>query len=267
MRYELFLAVRYLGGLRRQQPVVSVIATISVAGIALGVAALLVVLGVMSGFDADLEEKIVGANPHLLVQMQGGITDVEGLSRKILDTPGVEAAAPMLQAETLIRHGDEAQGVLLRGVDLLKEPQVTRLPGLLKQGNWPPAPDEIVIGSELARRWGLSLGDTVEVVGGDKKGKPVPMRVGGIFTTGMYDYDMHLTLIQLETAKGIVGGNALPSGIGVRLKQAVRAPEVQQRGLAGARRAHDHRQLARVDRQVHPAQHLQRLPAHRVRLL
>jgi len=224
----MFLAMRYLGGLRRQQPVVSVIATISVAGIALGVAALLVVLGVMSGFDADLEEKIVGANPHLLVQMEGGIADVEGLSQKILETPGVVAAAPMLQTQTLVRHGNEALGVLLRGVDPLKEPQVTRLSQLIKQGSWPPAPDEIVIGSELAKRWGLSVGDPIEVVGGDKKGKPAAMRVGAIFQSGMYDYDMHLTLTRLQTAQQLAGGTASPSGIGVRLEQAIRAPEIQR---------------------------------------
>ena len=229
MRYELFLAGRYLGGLRRQQPVVSVIATISVMGIALGVAALLVVLGVMSGFDADLEEKIVGANPHLLVQVEGGVADVEGLSARILETPGVLAAAPMLQAETLVRHGDEAQGVLLRGVDPEKEPQVTRLPHLLKAGTWPPGRNEIVLGSELARRWGLSVGDSIEVVGNDRKGKPVPLRVGGIFTTGMYDYDMHLTLTRLETAQAIAGAGSRPTGIGVRIEQAIRAPETQRR--------------------------------------
>ena len=229
MRYQVFLALRYLGGLRRQQPVVSVIATISVLGIALGVAALLVVLGVMSGFDADLEEKIVGANPHLLVQMEGGVTDAQALAEKILQTPGIAAAAPMLQTQTLIRHGDEALGVLLRGVDPLKEPQVTRLPQLVRQGSWPPGPGELMVGSELAKRWGLRVGDPVELIGGDKKGKPVPLRIGGIFTTGMYDYDMHLTLSRMDTAQQVAGEPGLPTGIGVRLDQAIRAPEVQRR--------------------------------------
>ena len=230
MRYELFLAVRYLGGLRRQQPVVSVIATISVAGIALGVAALLVVLGVMSGFDADLEEKIIGANPHLLVQAEGGVPDAEAAMAKILETRGVAAVAPMLQTQTLVRRGSEALGVLLRGVDPLKEPQVTRLPRLLKSGTWPPGPGELMIGSELAKRWGLRVGDPIEVVGGEK-GKPIPMRICAIFTTGMYDYDMYLTLTRMETAQRVVGGQtpALPSGIGVRLEQSVRAPEIQQK--------------------------------------
>ena len=230
MRYEWFLAFRYLGGLRRQQPVVSVIAMISVLGIALGVAALLVVLGVMSGFDSDLEEKIIGANPHLLVQAEGGVRDVATVTEKILSTPGIAAAAPMLQTQTLVRHGSEALGVLLRGVDPLKEPQVTRLPQLLKQGSWPPGPGDLVVGSEFAKRWGLRVGDSIEVVGGEK-GKPVPMRISGIFTTGMYDYDMYLTLTRMETAQLIAGGKEpmLPTGIGVRLDQAVRAPEIQQK--------------------------------------
>lgn len=231
MGYQLFLALRYLGGLRRQQPVVSVIAGISVIGIALGVAALLVVLGVMAGFDADLEEKIIGANPHLLVQMEGGVVNADEVAQKILEDPNALAAAPMLQTQTLIRHNDEALGVLLRGIDPLKEPNVTRLPQLLREGEWPPAPGDLMIGSELAKRWNLSVGDQVELVTGEKKGKAVPLRIAGIFTTGMYDYDMHLTLARIETAQQIVGGEtpALPTGIGVRLDEAIRAPEVQRR--------------------------------------
>ena len=88
-----------------------------------------------------------------------------------------------------------------------------------------------MVGSELAKRWSLRVGDSVEVVTGDKKGKTIPLRIGGIFTTGMYDYDMHLTLSRMETAQQVAGGKepALPTGIGVRLDQAVRAPEIQKR--------------------------------------
>jgi len=230
LRYEWFLAARYLGGLRRQQPVVSVIAMISVAGIALGVAALLVVLGVMSGFDADLEDKIIGANPHLLVQAEGGIRDTDALIDRIFETPGIAAASPMLQTQTLVRRGSEALGVLLRGVDPMKEPQVTRLPHLLKSGTWPPGPGDLVVGSEFVKKWGLRVGDSIDVTGGEK-GKPFPLRISAIFTTGMYDYDMYLTLTRMETAQLIVGGKepALPTGVGVRLDQPVRAPEIQQR--------------------------------------
>lgn len=227
MSYELFLAVRYLKGLRRQQPVVSVIATISVLGIALGVAALLVVLGVMTGFDADLEEKIIGANPHLLVQAEGGILEVEPVLEKIRQVPGVAAVSPVLQTQVLIRRGQNASGALLRGVDPVREAQVTRLVQSVRQGSWPPQFGEIFVGSELVRRWGLRVGDTVEVVGGEKA-KPRPVRVGGVFGTGMYEYDMHLALGSLEAVRDLAGVTVAASGIGVRLTSAVQAPQMKQ---------------------------------------
>ncbi len=226
MRYELFLALRYLLGLRRQQPIVSVIAGISVLGIALGVAALLVVLGVMSGFDADLEEKIVGASPHLLVQADGGIADPEPVIARIRAVPGVVAASPVAQTQALIQHGEEKMGVLLRGVDPGRELEVTELKRSLK-GGWPPGPDEVVVGSELARRWNLAEGDVVEVLGGPK-GKPKPCVVRGEFTTGMYEYDTHLVLARLETVQALLGEKPVVTGIGVRLDQAVRAPEAKR---------------------------------------
>lgn len=227
MTYELFLAMRYLNGLRRSQPVVSVIALISVLGIALGVAALLVVLGVMTGFDSDLEEKIIGANPHLLVQVEGGVPDAEGTLARIRQVPGVVAASPILQTQVLVRRGDQAVGVLLRGVDPEREIAVTRLVQAVKEGNWPPGVDEVFVGSELARRWSLRIGDTIQIVGGEKA-KPRPYRVGGVFTTGMYEYDMHLTLASIETVQNLLGPGTLVSGIGVRIQSAVRAPEMKR---------------------------------------
>ncbi|MBI3322634.1 MAG: ABC transporter permease [Candidatus Omnitrophica bacterium] len=238
MRYELFLALRYLLGLRRQQPVVSVIAGISVLGIALGVAALLVVLGVMSGFDADLEEKIVGANPHILVQAEGGIPAAEEVIAKIRAVPGVLAASPVIQTQALVQHGDEKLGVLLRGVDPVRELEVTELKRSL-QGAWPPGPDEVIVGSQLAKRWNLSDGDAVEVPGAGEKGKPKQLIVRGAFTTGMYEYDMHLVLARMETVQALVAPpvkkgkekeEAPPAvtGIGVRVASAARAPEVKR---------------------------------------
>ncbi len=226
MRYELFLAVRYLGGLRRQQPIVSVIAAISVVGIALGVGALITVLGVMSGFDADLEGRIVGANPHLLVQAEGGIPDPERLGEQILQVPDVVAAAPVLQVQALLRHGEEAQGVLLRGMDPVRGAGVTRLAQSVTNGEWPPKPGEVMVGSELARRWGLAVGDTLQLVGGEE-GKPQPVRVGGEFSTGMYEYDLHLVLASLETVQKLFKRPTAVSGIEVRLKEAVQAPQVK----------------------------------------
>ncbi|MBI3312048.1 MAG: ABC transporter permease [Candidatus Omnitrophica bacterium] len=228
MSYELFLAVRYLTGLRRSQPVVSVIAGISVLGIALGVAALLVVLGVMTGFDADLEAKIIGANPHLLVQAEGGVPSVEETLTRIESIPGVEAASPVLQVQMLLRHAGGSNGVLLRGVDPERESRVTRLVESVREGSWPPGEGEIFLGSELAKQWLLRPGDVVEAIGGEK-GKAVPLRVAGSFSTGMYEYDMHLAITSIRTVRGLLEQPApAATGIGVRLVSAVRAPELKR---------------------------------------
>ncbi len=226
MRYELFLALRYLGGLRRSQPFVSVIAAISVCGVALGVAALLVVLAVMSGFDADLESKIAGANPHLVVEAEGGITEVEAVLNKISQVPGVVATAPFLQTQVLLRSGQQATGVILRGVDPTREPHVTRLPNSLTEGKWPPELGELIVGSELARRWALREGDEITVIGGEKAAKH-RMKVGGEFTTGMYEYDLNLVLARMETVQEIVDWPGRASGIGIRLENALKAPETK----------------------------------------
>ncbi len=228
MRYELFLALRYLGGLRRQQPFVSVIAAISVLGIALGVAALLVVLAVMSGFDADLETRIVGSNPHLVVEADGGMADAEVLVHRLLKIPGVVAASPFLQTQVLLEMEGQAAGVILRGVDPAREPQVTGLVRSMGKDSWPPEPGELILGSELARRWGLQAGDSVTVIGAGKgKAARHPATVRGLFTTGMYEYDRNLALTSIETVQTLLGLGTV-SGVGVRLESALKAPEIKR---------------------------------------
>lgn len=222
MGYEWFLARRYLWGLRRAHPYISVIAMISVLGVALGVAALLVVLGVMSGFDADLEEKIVGANPHLVVQAEGGLRDPQPLMEQIQAFPNVRATAPYLQTQVLLKYRQEALGVLLKGVDPALEPQVTRLAQNVRIGRWPPDPNGLLVGSQLARRLGVSVGDTLTVIGGEKARKH-EMVVTGEFTTGMYEYDLHLALASLATVQEMLGAQGIVSGIGVRCERAAQA--------------------------------------------
>jgi lipoprotein-releasing system permease protein len=234
MRYELFLAMRYLGGLRREQPFLSVIAAISICGVAVGVAALLVVLGVMSGFDADLQAKIVGSNPHLVVEAEGGIADSEALMGKLSEIPQVKAAAPFLQTQVILRHRGEATGVLLRGIDSEREAQVTTIAQRASQeGSWPLAPGTILVGSELARRWGLAPGDRLTVMGG-KKVAPREWIVAGSFTTGMYEYDLNLVLAPIGSVQELLETPGFVTGIGIRLDDpmaAALAKETLQRRL------------------------------------
>ncbi|MCM8794962.1 MAG: ABC transporter permease [Candidatus Omnitrophica bacterium] len=227
MRFELFLAIRYLRGLRRTQPFTSVIATISILGVAVGVAALIVVLGVMSGFDADLESKIVGSNPHLVVQIDEGAPMDPALLKTIESVPGVVAVSGFAQTQVLLQQDELMAGVILRGIDGAREGKVTRLAESIKQGSWPPAEGQLIVGSELARRWGLSVGDLITVVGGEK-GKEREVEVSGIFTTGMYDYDLNLAVCSIGTVQEILGWKERISGIGIRIKEPGRAAQVKQ---------------------------------------
>ena len=225
MRYELFLALRYLNGLRRSGAFVSMIAAISVVGIALGVAALLVVLGVMSGFDADLQERIVGANPHLVVDLEGHTADVNALIDKITDVDGIAAAAPFVQTQVLLRSKEQATGVILRGIDPELEAGVTGLSEAVQEGQWPPGHDELILGSELGKRLGVRPGENITVIGGEKGTKQM-MTVKGFFTTGMYEYDSNLVLTSVETVQSFLGWNdGRVSGIGVRLEQPMAAAQ------------------------------------------
>ncbi|MBI1953633.1 MAG: ABC transporter permease [Candidatus Omnitrophica bacterium] len=231
MRYELFLALRYLGGLKRSQPFVSVIAAISVCGVAVGVAALLVVLGVMTGFDADLQSKILGSNPHLVVEAESGVEASESFLRRIEQVPGVAGAAPFAQTQVILKFDKASLGAILRGVDPAREGRVTGLSERLIEGSWPPAPGELVVGSQLASRLRLHPDDEVLVWGGDSP-KPRAMKIRAVMSTGMYDYDLHLALAPLATVQELIGLPGKASGIGIRLKEAMKAPEVKRELLA-----------------------------------
>ena len=117
MRYELWLSLRYLRAKRRER-FVSVIGVLSVGGVALGVMALLVVLAVMSGFDHDLKEKLVGTHAHVSVESLQGIRDVEAVMRTIAATEHVAGVSPFVAGQAIMRLPDRAFGVVVRGLDL-----------------------------------------------------------------------------------------------------------------------------------------------------
>ena len=149
MRYELWLGLRYLFAKRRER-FISVIAVVSIAGVTLGVAALLIVLAVMSGFDRDIKEKLIGTNAHLIVDAPQGVRDIEGLMRALSATEHVVGVSPFISGQAIVRLPDRAFGVLVRGIDVKREARVNRLAGYMIVGHLPATDDEVVIGSELA---------------------------------------------------------------------------------------------------------------------
>jgi lipoprotein-releasing system permease protein len=227
MSYELWLSIRYLLA-RRRERFISLIAVLSIGGVALGVMALLVVLSVMSGFDYDLKEKLVGANAHLTVQAPRGIPDAEPLIRTIAAAEHVAGVSPFVVGQAIVRLPDRAFGVVVRGLDVQREIRVSRLQDYLVLGRLPREDREAVLGVELARELGVGLGDPLALIS-PADGSMHQCTVSGLFRSGMYELDASLAGVTLAKAQKLFGLPGTVTGIAIRLDQLERADDVKAR--------------------------------------
>ncbi|MFA5356237.1 MAG: ABC transporter permease [Candidatus Omnitrophota bacterium] len=217
MKTELFISWRYLAT-RRKEKFISLISVISVMGVAIGVMALIVVIGVMTGFDKDLRDKIVGNYSHITVAGFGGIEDKEyyRIAGQISANPHVTGISPYLQGQVLIKEGKRLFAAGLKGIDPLTEPTVTKIGQYLLAGNINElGENDIIIGKELALYLGVGMGSDITTY--SPFGKERALKVAGIFSSGMYDYDMNLVFTDIGTAQGILGLNNKFSAIAVKL--------------------------------------------------
>ncbi len=225
MQYELWISFRYLIS-RRKEGFISIVSSISVMGVAVGVTALIVVLAVMSGFDNELREKIVGTNSHIVIEKDGGIADYDELVHRINGLPHVVASSPFVNGQALIRQKDQVTGVILRGIDPERERRVTDIERYLEQGTLPLKKDSVLIGRELAWRLNLKLGDSISLISAVGP-RPKAFRVEGIFNSGMFDYDMNLVFASIEGAQDFYGVEGLAGGIGIKVDDVYRADRIK----------------------------------------
>lgn len=227
MRYELWISLKYLLA-KRKEKFISIISLISVLGVAVGVMALIVVLAVMSGFDNDLRDKIVGTNSHIIIEREGGIEDFNEVIEKVNMISYVMASSPFLNGQALIRKGDEVVGVILRGIDPVNESNVTNLKRYLIEGDLNISENEVIIGKELATKLALKLKDNLSLIS-PVNTFPQDFRVAGIFNSGMYEYDLNLTFTELKTAQRFYGVEGLVGGIGVRIDNVLKAEQIKRK--------------------------------------
>ena len=231
MRYELWLGWRYLFAKRRER-FISIIAVLSIGGVALGVSALLVVLAVMSGFDHDIKEKLVGTNAHLIVDAPEGLQDTGELLRALSAMERVVGASPFISGQAILRLPDQAFGVMVRGIDEKREGRVNQLANYLVLGSLPDDEEKVVIGSELAAFLGARIGDPLLLIS-PADGKTHELTVSGVFRSGMYEYDANLIAVSLSRAQKIYHLGSAVTGIGVKLDRLEEAEalkaEVQER--------------------------------------
>jgi lipoprotein-releasing system permease protein len=230
--FEWLIGWRYVraGRAGRRNAFISFISLVAMIGIALGVAALIIVLSVMNGFQNEVSDRMLAAIPHIQLTDDGGnaIADWQALAKKAEQIePGIRAAAPYTETQSLLARGDGMRGAIVRGIDPAEEGNITDLAANLKKeglldklepGSW-----NIVLGAELARSLGVAVGDQVTVIAPGAQVTPAgalprlkSFTVVGVFSVGHYEYDSGLALAALDDTARLyrTGG---PTGVQLKL--------------------------------------------------
>jgi len=238
MSFELFVALRYLCA-RRKQAFITVISAMSVAGVALGVAALVIVLGVYNGFSTDIRNKLLAANAHIILTRVPVAEDPVKTSHDIIqDVEGIQGAAPFIYTEGMISTPRGVKGVVLRGVDPQTAPKAIEILRNLKEGSLETldggALHGVIIGHELASRLGVRTGSRVNLLSPSGQASSTgyqprikPFRVSGIFQSGLFEYDTSVGFLSLQGARELTGASKnFLSGIEVSVVNPDKADKI-----------------------------------------
>jgi len=243
MPFELLIGLRYLKA-KRKSTFISIITFISTAGVMLGVMALIIVLAVMTGFEEDLKEKILGTNAHVVVVRSGApMEDYRQVMEKLKGFKGVTAATPFIYNQVMLSSGKNVSGVVLRGIDVSTDRLVTRLSKYVVEGaidrlepkmtEGPDALPGLLVGRELAKHLNIFVGDKVNVISPMGNITPLgvmpkmkPFRVAGIFNTGMFEYDSTLAYVSLGQAQAFFDLGDTVTGVQLKVEDVYHTGEL-----------------------------------------
>ncbi|MCA1326656.1 lipoprotein-releasing ABC transporter permease subunit [Herbaspirillum sp. alder98] len=238
--FEWLVGIRYTRAGKRsgRNSFISFISLISMAGIGLGVAALIVVLSVMNGFQKEVRDRMLSVLAHIEVfDASGAMHDWQAVAKQTFQNKEVLGAAPYVSAQAMMTRDDSVRGVMVRGVLPDEEPKVSDVAskvikgsfGSLKAGEF-----NIVLGSELARGLRVGVGDKVTLIAPQGQVTPAGVlprlkqfTVGGIFEAGHFEFDSSLAFIQMQDAETLFRLDA-PSGVRLRIRDMLEAPQVTQ---------------------------------------
>ena len=234
--YELWIGLRYTRAKRRNH-FISFISAVSMAGIALGVMALIVVLSVMNGFQEELRERILGVASHMEISGPGErLDDWRGLAEQARRHPEVRGFAPYVSGQGLLAEGQNTKGAMIRGVLPGQEDQVTEFASHMRIGalaDLKPGEFDIILGADLAGSLGVSVGDKVTVIVPQGVVTPAGLlprmkqfKVAGVFAIGMFEYDSGLALMHINDAARLYRLGDAVSGLRLKLADMDRAPWV-----------------------------------------
>jgi lipoprotein-releasing system permease protein len=252
LRFELFLALRYLKA-KRRQAVVGVVTTISIAGVAAGVAALIIALAITNGMRSDLQGRLLGASAHVdLMRVESdGIRDWQPLLERLRTVPHVTAAAPGIYGQVLVSRGPRAGFALIKGIVPAQERTVSNILDTVTSGSAKDLEPEaassvsqdsepantaypaLVLGKDIAEQIGAQVGDSVLVTSPQGELTPLGLapkyqrfRVAGIFHSGFYQYDAAMAFMRLSDAQRLFSEPDLLSVISFKVDNLDRAPQI-----------------------------------------
>ncbi len=241
MRFELFVAVRYLLA-RRKQAFISLISLISTMGVAVGVMALVIALALMTGLQRELRDRILGSTAHVYVWKSGGIEDYQAEVKTLRGMEGVVGAGPAILGKALVSTDRADAFISLKGIDPILERDVTDIQRSMLRGSLEaltPENDEalpgILLGRNLAQQLGVDVADTVTVLTPQGTLSPMGMiprtrrvRVAGVFALGLYEFDAAYGFVTLAFAERLLG-KAAPDLIELRVADIDAAPAISAR--------------------------------------
>ena len=246
MAFEYFIGGRYLRA-KQKETFISFITLLSIAGVTVGVMALIVVIAVMAGFESDLKNRILGVESHVVIMRHGSpFSDYHNILGRVGNTNGVEAATPFIYTQIMLRSSSGVSGAVLRGIDPESAGRVinvldsSTLLNIKNRGkDTTGSVPGVILGKELARNLGLGMGDAVYLI--SSRGMISPMgylpamkrfQVAGLFESGMYEYDGSLAYIHLRDAQKILHMEDSVTGIEVRVNDIYNARHIADKIIA-----------------------------------
>ena len=248
MSFEYFIGGRYLRA-KQKETFISFITMLSIAGVTVGVMALIVVIAVMAGFESDLKNRILGIESHVVIMRHGSpFSDYHKILGRVVNTNGVEAATPFIYTQIMLRSSSGVSGAVLRGIDpesagrvikVLDNSALLNIKKMHQEKDTTGSVPGVVLGKELARNLGLGVGDVVYLI--SSRGMISPMghlpamkrfQVAGLFESGMYEYDGSLAYIHLKDAQKILHMEDSVTGIEVRVNDIYNARHIADKILA-----------------------------------
>ncbi|MBW2165074.1 MAG: lipoprotein-releasing ABC transporter permease subunit [Deltaproteobacteria bacterium] len=245
MSFEFFIGSRYLRT-KQKQAFISLITVLSIAGVTVGVMALIVVIAVMTGFEYDLKSRILGVESHIVIMRNNGpFSDYRNILERVENTDGVEAATPFINSQVILRSSLSLSGAVLRGIDpdsadrVIKNLDKVSLKNLKEtdqRKSTSIAMPAIILGKELAKNLGVMQGDPVYLISPRGIISPIGhiptmkrFKVAGLFESGMYEYDRSLAYMHIKDAQKILRMGDSVNGIEVRVNDIYNARNIASR--------------------------------------